>query len=1333
MLFMSVISERSTLVSHDRRLIPGFILERLSQGELAGQLDAAAIFVDISGFTHLTESLMAHGHYGAETLALAVEGIFEPLIDTIFAHGGFVASFHGDAFTALFPAPAGGMETAAWRAVAAAWTMQAQMGVLSTQTTPFGEFRLAAKIGVAAGTAEWAILTAPDDPRAAYAFTGAAVTHCAQAENLATHSEIILTPVARQLLGDRVAVESRDDPIRFLDGHVRLTALLASPPAPMPPAATPASRAELARFLPATVLDLAQRGEFRQVIAAFVNLQGTPDLAALQRFSETIFALQRRYGGLCHRVTFDDKGCNLQLYWSAPTSQERDLDRALNFILDLRRECGLAIRAGITYRLAFAGFVGSSLYQEYTCYSRGVNLAARLMSAAGWGEIWLSDEVAQRADQQFQIESLGERQFKGFDASQAVHRLLAPAADRRPAFYRGRLAGREAELQRLASAIAPLFDGHFAGITTIVGEAGSGKSRLAHEFLTSLEAAGLARVLRGQTDDILRQPLNPFRYIVRHYFDQSPHKDPAANREQFERIIDDLIAATAGADLRAELERARSFLGGLVDLRWPDSLYEQVEPQLRAENTTEGLLALFAAESLRRPLVLLLEDTHYLDASSRAFLGRLARALQHHPIALLATCRQESDPDLFEPDTPQQTISLPALPESAVAAMAEALLDGPAPGHLARRLAVEAAGNPLFVEQLLLYLRNNGLLETYAEARAGARETAAYLPSDIRSLLVAQIDQLPPALRQTAQVASVLGREFDAAILAGMHPAPDELEGALALGSTIDIWYPLADRRYLFHHALLREVAYDMQLTSRRRELHRLAADSLTAAEGEETAVVAQVAEIAFHFDQAGLAERAVRFYGRAGELAAADYFNDQAIAYFDRALELAPPAMPEPRTALLLGREEVYGLQGRREQQLADLEALEVLAAQEPAASRWAEVYLRRAAYALATGDHNAAIALSERSAAQAVVAGDRLAELKAIHRLGRAYWQMGRSLDAEPHLRRALALAAEGGHALQRAECLYDLGTMFQYRGDFSRAYGHGLEAQEIFGSLNNRRGEILSLSLIGNTFYEVGDFVESREYLETALLKANEIGWRFAEATTLNNIGNALFELGDFDDAQHYFEKSVDLSRRTGDRTAESIALDSLGLVKHYQGYLDDALRHLETACELAQRIHNERSCGYSLTHLGFTLLELGQPDYAQAQFTRALAFRQRLGNEAAIMDTTAGLAAAEAARGEPAQAQNYAAQIITWIGQNGPDGLELPIQTYLICYDVLHRATGGDPAAEATAQIILADAHALLLRRAGRIKDDGLRRRFLEHGPFNRRLLEAWEAANSPTGS
>lgn len=153
-------------------LIPHFILERLEAGEQYGRFPATALFVDISGFTAVTENLMPHGQAGLETLVNILDALFPPLIQAVYERGGFITTFAGDAFTAVFPAS---VEKA--QAVAAGWQIQRAMAN-GRQTTPYGTFPFTAKAGLAAGEVQWDIVTAGDGQRALYFFQGSVIGQC---------------------------------------------------------------------------------------------------------------------------------------------------------------------------------------------------------------------------------------------------------------------------------------------------------------------------------------------------------------------------------------------------------------------------------------------------------------------------------------------------------------------------------------------------------------------------------------------------------------------------------------------------------------------------------------------------------------------------------------------------------------------------------------------------------------------------------------------------------------------------------------------------------------------------------------------------------------------------------------------------------------------------------------------------------------------------------------------------------------------------------------------------------------------------------------------------
>lgn len=1300
-----------------RNLVPRMILENLEAGQERGRFLAATLFTDLSGFTLATERLMVHGPHGAEVLAEMMRGIFGPLVHTIFARGGFVSNFAGDAFTAVFPVSAEEtLADAAWRAAVSGWEIQQHMLANPQQTTPYGAFDFTIKTGVGAGEVEWGILQAEDQQRATFYFRGTAVTDCVDAEQRAKAGELVLSAAVIGLIDKQV----QSIP---MGQCAQVICLLDAPPAARPiPLLEPAPAASMARFFPTSLLTQERSGEFRQILYLFISLQGAPEHQEMAHFAAHLFRLQAQYGGLLNRIDFGDKGCHLLLFWGTPVSHENDIGRALNFILDLRQECAIPLRAGITYRIAHAGFIGSDLYEEFTCYGRGVNLAARLMTAADWDHLWLDNEVAQRARSQFQVDFVGERTFKGFAAAQPVYVLSGRREDTPQPFYQSAFLGREAEMAQLERATRPLWDGRSAGIVTIVGEAGMGKSRLAYEFLRSPLIANRCQVLRCQTDEILRDSLNPFRYALRLYMGQSTAQEEMANHHRFDHTLDALIATTPEADLRGDLERTRPFLAALVGLHRQDALITQMEPELRAENTLIAIKSLFKAESLRQPLIIWLEDAHWLDADSRAFLARLTRNVEAYPLLLLVTSRIEPAADWFEAAAPQQVIHLRPLDKANVLTLAQSLLGAQSAATTTQLLAERADGNPYFAEQMALYLREQPPATRMGQEKRAlpqSPEALTPLPADIRTVLTARLDRLAPEMKRVVQRAAVLGREFDPQVLAQMLPNRPAVGGQLERGTREAIWFPVGDGRYLFKHALLRDAAYEMQLHSSLRLLHRDAARAYEAV----LQATPNYGQIAYHYDKGEVVVKALDYYEKAADEAKANYQNEAALAHYGRALRLAPAGEEARRFRLLLNREEIYQWLGSREEQQQDLQQLsEIVTGQ--ADGRQAEVALRQAAFALVTGDYELAQAEANRAVNLAVEAGDPLVEMRAYGRLGRILWQQGRPQDAEPILNQALRLARNHQSQLEEAQCLYDLGITYQYQGDLESARNYTLQAQAVYRTLAHRQGEIRCLNLIGLDYYAQGNYSASQSHYEQALQLCQEIGWRYAETAILVNLGNNFFDLGCYDISEGYHKQVLLISRETGNREMESVSLDTLGLIAHEQGHYTVARHYYEQALAIGRVINNERSIGYGLTHLGYTLAELGELDNAAATLEQALALRRRLGSEAGVIDALGGLALTAAVGNVPDEALEHVQYILAWIKENGTDGLEFPVQLYLICYRILQAVTGQTLTEQITAQSVLANGYALLQERAARIQDDDLRQQYLERVPFNREIQTAF---------
>ena len=1303
-------------------LIPSYIIDKLQQGESSGSFPCAALFVDISGFTGVTETLMEHGQYGAEILAVVMRTVFSPLIHSVYEQGGFITGFAGDAFTAVFPE---GIDQvpAHTHALAAAWQIQQHMSANNRQQTRFGVFDFSAKIGLALGESVWGIISSNDGKRATYYFSGSAINGCAQAEAYGTAGDIIADNAFYKAAQGRIAANAVDE-------YWRLEHIMGEIHSPGPVAVPPINIDLASRFVPRALLERETEGEFRQILNLFIGLQGIPTREELDVFMQDVFRLQSQYGGFLNRIDFGDKGCHLLLFWGAPLSHEQDLAHVLDFILALEGTGKIPLRAGITYRIAHAGMIGSELAEEYTCYGRGVNLAARYMTSASWGEIWLDGETAQRASTEFEVEPSGLKTFKGFVEEQEVYQLKRRRIKHVSHFEGKPMIGRQQELEVLREAIQPIFEGRFAGSVAIIGEAGVGKSHLVDAlYETYLEKAA---AFFCQTDELLHQSLNPFRYFLTRYFNYSPLDSDDANKRRFSHKLEDLIHVISDPVLGEELRRAYSFLGNLIGLSWEDSLYEQLDPELRFENTLDGLKAFFKAESLRRPLIIHLEDAHWLDGDSQTFLTRLTHNVQDIPFVLLITSRDDLPETLFETAIPKTEIQLQSLDQESIAELGEYIIGQAPSSALVTLLRARTQGNPFFVEQILLYLQEHGLLETIGAESSRTLPGDAYIPTDVRAVLTARLDRLPYEIKDLIQKAAVLGREFEIAVLAAMVDSEIDLASCLATGSAEKIWLNSGPESYVFRHALLRDAAYEMQLGARLRQLHNQAAMTYERVY-PNPGRAPHFAEIAYHYDCAEEAKQAQYYYGAAGGYAKGAYSNEDAIAYFGRALELTDASDFETQYAFLSERENIFQWLGNREQQYSDLEQLEKVVENQADDTKRADLALRQSSFALVTGNYDEALEKVGLALEYAKLINDSQAEARAYHRHGRTLWEQGRGLEAKEVLNQALNAARAAGNLQLEAESLYDLAMAYRMQAQFEHSLSVLKQALGAYESLADEQGIVRCYNLFGVIDYEMGNILESEQYYLRALDLCHSIGWRFAETHILFNIATTRFEFGDYDQSESYLKDALTLSAETGNQQLQAMSLDTMGLIAYYQGDPKTAITLYERAETILGLLDQKRDLGFVLTHYGYATIVLGDLDKAEIILNQALEFRRELGAAALAIDAMAGLAWIAKDKGRVEDAREITSEILSYIAENSTSGIELPIQVYLICYQVLTEVAKLYPPIHAQAIEVLEAGHLLLNKRVEQLPDQDMQRRFLQNVPYNRDLQAAWAAENSSSST
>ena len=1293
------------------RVVPEFIVEQYRKGNYTGEFQAVGLFLDLSGFSTMTDVLMQHGQHGAEVLAGMMHSVFDPLVESIVAYGGFVVGFAGDSIMALYPAETD-LELAAQRAVASALLIQQRFQENSEMQTVYGSFTFSAKIGLAGGMATWGILRSRDGDQATYYFRGSAVAESAYLQKQTPAGQILISPDLQHLLDEQVITDA-------LPYGRRLKAYQGPDPGQLAIALPEVDVDQTSLFMPRDVITNDIRPEFRQIVNLFLRI---PDVSheSLQRMMWAVFELKNKYGGLVSRIDFGDKGCNLLMLWGAPVTHGNDIGRALNFVLDLRSRLDFPITAGITYYISHAGYLGSSIYEDYTCYGWGVNLAARFMMAAQPGEIWVDDRISIRVSNWFDISFLNRQAFKGFAAEQKVYALQGKKPTSEPT-YAGELVGREPELDTLASFIQPIWDGRFAGLMLIVGEAGIGKGHLVYELRTSKRFEGQS-VLWAicRSDQILRNSFNSLRSWLLRYFGIIVGQSAAERRQSFDTKLDELLRSISDPDLERELQRTRSVLAALVEIEWQGSFYNQLDPESRYNNTFLALINLFKAESRRRPVILFIEDLQFVDADTIEFLGRLKRAIAATnntvPISILVTARP---PALgLNKDWIDQWLLLRGLEEQDISYLAQLKLGNrPAP-ELAQFLIQRSEGNPYFIEQIIRYLQEEKKVEFASTGwQLASQVESAFLPGDIRSVLMARLDQLDHKVRESVQTAAVLGQVFEVQVLNRIWEGDPQTQSMLQEAEKAAVLLKIDNLRYSFSHGLLRDSAYEMQTQARRRELHRAALGALEEIYGGN---IGRYAELAHHAKYAELDTKAQKYYTLAAQAAADAFQNQQAVGHYQRALAFVPRDDFEGQFQILFERAKIYNRLGNRSAELNDVLQLEALASKISKPALIAKAKMLYAAYCYAMGDYAGTVEFAE----QVIDLSRRLEDLNLA--LGvysvwaHSLFRLGRTDDALQHGQEHLALARQMGKRVEEGIALSSIGLMMLESKEPTQAHVYLEAAVEIARETKYKIFELRTLGNLANSSaYTRRDYPKALEYYEQAYSLSVDTGDRVSQGHQLSNIGWVSGILGDFERARFCHAQALEISREVGNIYQETYTLMNLSGVADAQNNAEDAVRFALQARELVIAQADKQGEAWAMLYLGHAYLSNGLFVDAQLAFERSLTLRQELDQPALATEPIAGLIHVALKTENRVVAMAWAEKLLSYLAAGGSlEGTEEPLRIYLSCLRILEKE--GD----LRFADVLKTAMTLLNEQVSRIEDAIARRRYIDNVPWRRAIEQAW---------
>ncbi|MBK0328415.1 AAA family ATPase [Rhodobacteraceae bacterium F11138] len=538
------------------------------------------------------------------------------------------------------------------------------------------------------------------------------------------------------------------------------------------------------------------------------------------------------------------------------------------------------VRVGVSSGLAVMASVEGEGAQV-TAVGQAVNLASRIQALAPADGCLICDATRRQIKWLVDLSFGGEFDIRGVSRPHKLWRLQAirDGATRFEASLARGLShhvGRKDELSVLSDALAQVDDRHL--LVDIVAEAGLGKTRLVFEFLRSLSRQDAFVVSGHCFADSQQVPFLPFQELVRRSFriqdDDEPHE-----------IESKLRAGLRGLNLYSA-ENLGLMLNLLGHMPPPGAL-DGLDGVLIGLRTRDLLPALLAARCRRGKVVLLFEDIHWIDGASRELLQNLIESDERSNLLILQTRRPEFIPDWRDHPNVRELALNPLTAEDLKSLMQSRLGVETLPDELVQQVTQRAGGNPLFGEEILHFLIEQGALSVQtADIRFDAQAGASALPASMQSLFMAKVDRLEPQDRALLQAAAVIGRRFDPGLLALVAGDGAETGVRLQRLEALDFIHRERDSTdYGFKHVMLTDTVYHSMLAEHRAELHLRIADAVEKRNKDRPAEVAEI--LAYHYGMTRRTDLAFAYNALAAEKGLGVFSLAEANRYFSTAFSL--------------------------------------------------------------------------------------------------------------------------------------------------------------------------------------------------------------------------------------------------------------------------------------------------------------------------------------------------------------------------------------------------------------------------------------------------------------
>jgi class 3 adenylate cyclase/tetratricopeptide (TPR) repeat protein len=1020
-------------------------------------------------------------------------------------------------------------------------------------------------------------------------------------------------------------------------------------------------------------------GERKQITVLFADVSGFTAMSERLDPEEVVTIMNgcfqiiieevNRYEGVINQFTGD----GVMALFGAPIALEDHAYRAVSSALAIQRsldkysdkikkEIGinLKIRIGINTGLVVVGRIGSDLRMDYTATGDTTNLASRLESLAEPGKVFISDSTYKLVQDYFDVKSLGHVAVKGRTSPVMAYRVKGIKRSIDPVYIAKGLTkfiGRHNELEIICERLDRIKEGS-GQIVGIVGEAGIGKTRLIYELRKLIKNQKITYIESRCASFGWTTPYLPIIDHIKSNFGIAAIDDESTIKKKIDSEVE---------RMKAGLEWTLPYIYNLLSLKESEGFLGDLDEKEKKRRTHESLRSLYLQGSKIRPLVITIENVHWMDNASGEFLTYLGDVIHGHALLLILTYR----PGYSNPFTDKSyytQIPLNRLTKRESGQLIEEKFDRKEiPSKFVKLIINQADGNPFFLEEIIHSVREEGVLRSENGKYYLTKDLSELkIPDKIQNVITARIDRLDESLKRTLQYASVLGREIPLNLLRKMPDIGNTLESDLSKLIGLEFIYEKSffpERSYLFKHALTQDVAYQSLLIKKRRELHEVIGDAIK--ELYEHRLEEYYTILAYHYKNSDNKEKALYYLTLAGDKAVGLYSHIEAKSYYEEALELLQrlPKNKENRIRtndliVKLVRELIYYETAKTCLKL--LGEAEKLAEELNDNNRLAKIYylMGITIYMLENPDigikfANRCLEIAKKTGDDKLIASAyyvlsslyfkkgyfprsielfregislnrRLGNLQAvIHSLGLigvSYSWIGNLDTGRECISESIIMAQELGEARRIASGHYYLGAVCAMYGQLEEGIENLEKSINLFEESGDVFYSLLPKGFLGYGYVKLGKTKKGIELLEKNLLMIGEKKGPplWFEALFHAFLGESYLRQGDISKALNYATKALNLARKHGNKFEELHACQTLGMIYTQKGptFLKKGKGLLNKSVEIIKETGAAGRFAYSYFALGLLYEEQGQGDKAKDYLEKAIPLFEKLKDEGSL---------------------------------------------------------------------------------------------------------------------